>query len=117
MNVDLKASVVVTSVRMEEDQTIVTYEASVGKYGHVFFTHRLESTLPDDSKGTFQGHARTILADGGSVNGRLQGVWRQEGSQLRVTSLDDGIGIPDQNYVVVTVDLIQRSGSLELSHL
>ena len=117
MNVDLKADVVVTSVKMEEEETVVTYEGDVGKYGHVFFTHCLESTLPDDSKGTFTGYARTVLADGGSVNARLQGVWRREGSELTVMSLDDGLGIPDQNYVVVKVDLIERSGALELSHL
>ena len=117
MNVDMEADVIVTSVRMEEEQTVVSYEGDVGKYGHVFFTHRLESTLPDDSKGTFTGYARTILADGGSVTARLQGVWHREGSDLTVKSLDDGLGIPDQNYVVVKVDLIERSGALELSHL
>ena len=114
MKLIIESEVRIASVNMEPDAIVLSYEGDVGKYGHVFFTHRLVPSNPEESKGHFNGFARTILADGGSVRGTLAGVWQRNGSAFKIHSLDDAIGIPDQNYVDIQVDILSKKGSLKL---
>ena len=113
----IESEVKVVSVNMEADAIVLSYEGEVGKYGHVFFTHRLVPSNQEESKGHFNGFARTILTDGGSVRGTLAGVWNRTGAAFKIHSLDDAIGIPDQNYVDIQVDILTKTGSLKLYSL
>ena len=117
MNLIIEADLQIVSVHMESDAIVLSYEGDVGKYGRVFFTHRLVPSNQEESKGHFNGFARTILADGGSVRGTLAGVWQRNGSAFSIHSLDDAIGIPDQNYVDIQVDILSKTGSLKLYSL
>ena len=117
MKLIIESDVQIVSVNMESDAIVLSYEGDVGKYGHVFFTHRLVPSNQEESKGHFSGFARTILTDGGSVRGTLAGVWQRNGSAFKIHSLDDAIGIPDQNYVDIQVDILSKTGSLKLYSL
>ncbi|MDC0187920.1 hypothetical protein OAJ05_01795 [Verrucomicrobia bacterium] len=117
MRLTIEAEVTLTGVFMEKDQIILNYEGEIGKYGHVFFNHKLTPSDPQETKGSFTGFARTVLNDGGSIQGTLSGVWKRSGPNFRIHSLDDAIGIEDQNYVEITVDIITKNGSLKLFNL
>lgn len=64
-----------TSVNMEPRAILVSYEGDMGKYGRVFFNHRLVPANEEESKPHINGFARTILSDGGSERGTLAEVW------------------------------------------
>ena len=51
------------------------------------------------------------------MRGTLAGVWQRNGSAFKIHSLDDAIGIPDQNYVDIQVDILSKTGSLKLYSL
>ena len=87
------------------------------RYGRVFFNHKLTPSDSQETKGSFTGFARTVLNDGGSIQGTLSGVWKRGGPNFRIHSLDDAIGIEDQNYVDITVDIVTKKGSLKLFNL
>ncbi|MDG2381102.1 MAG: hypothetical protein P8N76_05470 [Pirellulaceae bacterium] len=114
MKLIIEAEVTLLQVQMQESEIVLSYEGDVGKYGHVFFTHHLIPSNAEETKGRLTGFARTILADGGSVRGTLSGIWRREGSKFRVHSLDDVIGLPDQNYVDISFDILTKRGSVRL---
>ena len=117
MRLTIEAEVTLTGVFMEKDQIILNYEGEIGKYGHVFFNHKLTPSDSQETKGSFTGFARTVLNDGGSIQGTLSGVWKRSGPNFRLHSLDDAIGIEDQNYVDITVDIVTKKGSLKLFNL
>ena len=55
----IESDVQIVSVTMESEAIVLSYEGEVGKYGHVFFTHRLIPSDLEESKGHFSGFART----------------------------------------------------------
>ena len=117
MKLIIEADFDLTGVEMHSERIDLSYEGDIGQYGRVFFTHRLTPSDTEESKGSFQGFARTVLPDGGSVRGNLSGVWCREGADFRIHSLDDAIGLPDQNYVDIRVNLLTKKGSLRLFSL
>ena len=114
MKLIIESKITISDVQMSESTISISYEAEVGKYGQVFFSHHLQPSNNEETKGRFTGFARTITTDGGSVRGTLSGVWRRQGSNFSIHSLDDALGIPDQNYVEITADIISRDGTLKL---
>ena len=117
MRLAIEADVTLTGVFMEKDRITLNYEGEIGKYGHVYFNHKLTPSDSRETKGSFTGFARTVLNDGGSIQGTLSGVWKRSGPNFRIHSLDDAIGIEDQNYVDITVDIVTKKGSLKLFNL
>ena len=117
MKLIIEAEIRITAISMQSSAIELSYEGDVGKYGRVFFNHCLVPSNEEESKGHFNGFARTILSDGGSVRGTLSGVWQRNGSAFQIHSLDDAIGIPDQNYVDIRVDIVNKTGSLKLYSL
>ncbi|MCP4193707.1 MAG: hypothetical protein GY768_24105 [Planctomycetaceae bacterium] len=114
MKLIVETDVTLVQVQMEENEIVLLGEGDVGKYGHVFFTHHLIPSNAEETKGRFTGFARTILADGGSVRATLSGIWRRDGAKFRVHSLDDVIGLPDQNYIDISFDILTKRGSVRV---
>ena len=101
----------ITSVVVEDGDMTIASECVLPKYGNVFVTWNLE-TAHDSDSGTFTGTSHCYMESGDFITARLQGIWRREGSNLKVYSLDLGSN-GDRNLVDIEVDL--QAGSMSAS--
>ena len=96
----------ITSVIPIPGGSTLVSEGNVGKYGKVFASHNLYSNSATKNAGNLDGEARALMEDGSAIGATLQGVWKREGSKITIHSLDDATN-GDQNYVVITADLLK----------
>ena len=85
IEVELKIS----SVTMNDDGMLVTYEGEAGKYGMVFATHNYVPSNNEETQGNFTGNVQAIDDNGMIDRVFTAGLWRREGVQLRVYGYDD----------------------------
>ena len=106
----------ITSVVVDGETTRICYEGNVGKYGRVFATHNFKSNDANRNSGNFTGDARTIMDDGSALSATLQGIWRRDGGEIQVYSLDDASN-GDQNFIQAKVDLLNKKAHVEVNAL
>jgi len=85
IEVELKIS----SVTMNDDGMLVTYEGAAGKYGMVFATHNYVPSNNEETQGNFTGNVQAIDDNGMIDRVFTAGLWRRDGVQLRVYEYDD----------------------------
>lgn len=85
IEVELKIS----SVTMNDDGMLVTYEGEAGKYGMVFATHNYVPSNNEETQGNFTGNVQAIDDNGMIDRVFTAGLWRRDGVQLRVYGYDD----------------------------
>ena len=85
IEVELKIS----SVTMNDDGMLVTYEGEAGKYGMVFATHNYVPSNEEETQGNFTGNVQAIDDNGMIDRVFTAGLWRRDGVKLRVYGYDD----------------------------
>ena len=85
IEVELKIS----SVTVNDDGMLVTYEGEAGKYGMVFATHNYVPSNNEETQGNFTGNVQAIDDNGMIDRVFTAGLWRRDGVQLRVYGYDD----------------------------
>lgn len=96
----------ITSVVVRDAGSTICAEGRAGKYGQVFATWELESS-GDRSGGTYYGSARAITDDEEMISGSFRGIWRRNGANLTIFSLDNASN-GDQNFVQIDVDVLKK---------
>jgi hypothetical protein len=85
IEVELKIS----SVTMNDDGMLVTYEGEAGKYGMVFATHNYVPSNEEETQGNFTGNVQAIDDNGMIDRVFTAGLWRRDGVKMRVYGYDD----------------------------
>ena len=96
----------VTSVVVQDTGTTICADGPAGKYGQVFVTWQLESS-GDRTGGTYYGSARAITDDDEMISGTFRGIWRRDGADLTIFSLDHASN-GDQNLAKIDVDVRRK---------
>ena len=99
----LVAELDVTSVVVGEAGSTICAEGSAGKYGQVYVTWELQSS-GDRTGGTYSGSARTFPDDNTMIAAVFRGIWRREGANVTIFSLDHADN-GDQNFVQIELDV------------
>ena len=109
-----EANFKISSWTASKDGSVITSEGIVGEgYGKVYLTHTFSSNNAEGSSGDFAGQARTINKDGEMRFASLQGVWKREGTIVKMYSLD-GVTNGVMNYVQGQVDLFAGTLSFDV---
>ena len=109
-----EANFKISSWTASKDGSVITSEGIVGEgYGKVYLTHSFSSNNAEGSSGDFAGQARTINKDGEMRFASLQGVWKREGTIVKMYSLD-GVTNGVMNYVQGQVDLFAGTLSFDV---
>ena len=109
-----EANFKISSWTASKDGSVITSEGIVGEgYGKVYLTHTFSSNDAEGSSGDFSGQARTINKDGEMRFASLQGVWKREGTIVKMYSLD-GVTNGVMNYVQGQVDLFAGTLSFDV---
>lgn len=109
-----EANFKISSWTASKDGSVITSEGIVGEgYGKVYLTHTFSSNDAEGSSGDFAGQARTINKDGEMRFASLQGVWKREGTIVKMYSLD-GVTNGVMNYVQGQVDLFAGTLSFDV---
>lgn len=111
----LTAEFNITSIEVGESGSIINAEGTAGKYGRVFATWVLESS-GDRSGGTYYGSGRGISDDDSFVSGVFRGIWRREGGQVKIFSLDHADN-GDQNLAIIEVDVRAKQAGVTVLSL
>lgn len=81
----------VSTVTMNGNGMVVTYEGEAGKYGMVFATHNYVPSNDGETQGNFTGNVQAIN-DGGEIDRVFTaGLWRRDGVKLRIYGYDDDL--------------------------
>lgn len=81
----------VSTVTMNGNGMVVTYEGEAGKYGMVFATHNYVPSNDGETQGNFTGTVQAIN-DGGEIDRVFTaGLWRRDGVKLRIYGYDDDL--------------------------
>ena len=56
------------------------------------------------------------MDDGSALSATLQGIWRRDGGEIQVYSLDDASN-GDQNFIQAKVDLLNKKAHVEVNAL
>ena len=111
---NFEANFKISSWTASKDGSVITSEGIVGEgYGKVYLTHTFSSNNAEGSSGDFAGQARTINKDGEMRFASLQGVWKREGTIVKMYSLD-GVTNGVMNYVQGQVDLFAGTISFDV---
>tara|TARA_B100001248_G_C27379736_1_gene456278 strand:+ start:1315 stop:1761 length:447 start_codon:yes stop_codon:yes gene_type:complete len=111
---NFEANFKISSWTASKDGSVITSEGIVGEgYGKVYLTHTFSSNNAEGSSGDFAGQARTINKDGEMRFASLQGVWKREGTIVKMYSLD-GVTNGVMNYVQGQVDLFAGTLSFDV---
>tara|TARA_Y100001936_G_scaffold211723_1_gene219368 strand:+ start:1239 stop:1697 length:459 start_codon:yes stop_codon:yes gene_type:complete len=78
----------VTSWKAGNGYSVITSQGTVEGYGKVYLTHKFKANSPEALTGDFVGAARAITKDGKMNFASLQGVWKREGTELTIHTLD-----------------------------
>ena len=109
-----EANFKISSWTASKDGSVITSEGIVGEgYGKVYLTHKFSSNNAEGSSGDFAGQARTVNKDGEMRFASLQGVWKREGTIVKMYSLD-GVTNGVMNYVQGQVDLFAGTLSFDV---
>ena len=81
----------VSTVTMNDDGMVVTYEGEAGKYGMVFATHNYVPSNDDETQGNFTGNVQAINDSGEIDRVFTAGLWRRDGVKLRIYGYDDDL--------------------------
>ena len=109
-----EANFKISSWTASKDGSVITSEGIVGEgYGKVYLTHTFSSNDAEGSSGDFAGQARTINKDGEMRFASLQGVWKREGTIVKMYYLD-GVTNGVMNYVQGQVDLFAGTLSFDV---
>jgi len=81
----------VSTVAMNDDGMVVTYEGEAGKYGMVFATHNYVPSNDGETQGNFTGNVQAINDSGEIDRVFTAGLWRRNGVKLRIYGYDDDL--------------------------
>jgi len=81
----------VSTVTMNDDGMVVTYEGEAGKYGMVFATHNYVPSNDGETQGNFTGNVQAINDSGEIDRVFTAGLWRRDGVKLRIYGYDDDL--------------------------
>ena len=96
----------ITTVQIGESESTISAEGNADKYGRVFVSWTLQSA-GDRTGGTYSGSARTFPDDSTMIAAAFRGIWRRDGANLRIFSLDHADN-GDQNLAIIDVDVLNR---------
>ena len=77
-----------TSWKAGKGYSVITSQGMVEGYGKVYLTHKFKANSSEALTGDFVGAARAITKDGNMAFASLQGVWKREGTELTIHTLD-----------------------------
>ena len=81
----------VSTVTMNDDGMVVTYEGEAGKYGMIFATHNYVPSNDGETQGNFTGNVQAINDSGEIDRVFTAGLWRRDGVKLRIYGYDDDL--------------------------
>ena len=81
----------VSTVTMNGNGMVVTYEGEAGKYGMVFATHNYVPSNDGETQGNFTGNVQAINDSGEIDRVFTAGLWRRDGVKLRIYGYDDDL--------------------------
>ena len=106
----LVTELTVTSVVVGETGSTIALEGTAGQYGQVFVTYVLDSA-GDRTGGTYSGSARAFPDGENMVAAVFRGIWRREGANVKIFSLDH-VNNGDQNLAVIDLDVMAKKATV-----
>ena len=85
----VEVELTVSTVTMNDNGMVVTYEGEAGKYGMVFATHNYVPSNEAETQGNFTGSVQAIDDKGQIDRSFTAGLWRRDGVLLRIYGYDD----------------------------
>ncbi|MAH66927.1 MAG: hypothetical protein CMJ27_11180 [Phycisphaerae bacterium] len=105
----------ITSVNLGEDHGTLNMRGKLPGFGDVWVDYTLTPGHGDDAhaRGMVTADGRALAEDGTMLAGKIAGVWRRDGGDLRMITLDD-VSNGDQVIVHVEADLRADTAHLKV---
>ena len=103
----------ITSVNLGEDHGTLNMRGQLPGFGDVWVDYTLTPGHGDDAhaRGMVTADGRALAEDGTMLAGKIAGVWRRDGGDLRMITLDD---VSNGDQVIVHIDADLRADTAHL---
>jgi FlaG/FlaF family flagellin (archaellin) len=102
----------ITSTTLSSNMISIDATGKVGKYGRVYVSYNLHIDGFQGSQGMFEGQGMNMEG----VTANLTGIWKQQGSNYVIHSLDD-LNNGDHNLVYIKIDTLKNKINIEVETL